>query len=111
MKINELPEKMRLEISKEDLKEFAHFLLEQAEANKPDEEQVPQILTMDDAVKFTHHAKPTLYSLTSKRLIPHFKRGKRILFKRTELEEWMLSEKKQTAKEYQQSLDAKRRKL
>jgi excisionase family DNA binding protein len=48
-----------------------------------------EILNVDQAAMFLHIAKQTLYTLTCKRRIPFYKNGKKILFKRHELQEWM----------------------
>ena len=49
------------------------------------------VLTVEEAVEYTGLTKSSLYKLTAKRSIPHYKPiGKRIYFRRTELEEWML---------------------
>lgn len=110
MNIHELPERVKLEVSREDLEAFAQILIESAANNQKESEGKQEILTITEAVAVTHLAKPTLYALTSKRLIPHFKRGKRILFKRTELETWMLSKKQHTVDEFDLLLTSKGRK-
>lgn len=43
-----------------------------------------------------HMAKPTVYALTSKREIPFIKRGKRLLFERGKIEEWLAEGCKKT---------------
>ncbi len=52
-------------------------------------EKSPQLLTVEQACEFLNLAKQTLYGFTSKRLIPFLKRGKKLYFKKTELEEWV----------------------
>jgi len=48
-----------------------------------------EILNSDQAAEFLHLAKPTLYTLTHKRKVPFYKNGKKVLFKKHELQEWM----------------------
>ena len=48
-----------------------------------------QLLTMEQACEFLNLAKQTLYGFTSKRIIPFSKRGKKLYFKKSELEEWV----------------------
>jgi len=51
-----------------------------------------KILTFEQACQFTNLSKSYLYKLTSQKQVPHYKpRGKKLYFKRTELENWMLS--------------------
>lgn len=47
------------------------------------------ILNITEAGEFLHLTKATLYCLTSKKKIPHFKTGKRLYFKRSELLSWI----------------------
>lgn len=51
------------------------------------------ILTLDEAVVFTGLSKQYLYRLTSNREIPHFKKCRKLYFKKSELEEWLLERK------------------
>lgn len=95
-----LPEKIRLEVTKEDLEHFAMELVQKAlSAHGQPTPSAKEILTMPEASEFTGLAKQTLYAMTSQRLIPHFKRGKRVLFHRDELEKWMTENRRQTIQE------------
>lgn len=49
----------------------------------------PEILDADQAAEFLHLAKQTLYTLTCKKKVPFYKNGKKVLFKKHELQEWM----------------------
>lgn len=51
--------------------------------------QKAEVLSADQAAEFLHIAKQTLYSMTSRRKIPFYKNGKKILFRRGDLEEWL----------------------
>lgn len=57
-----------------------------------------EILNIQEASKYLNLAKQTLYSFTSKRVIPFFKKGKKLYFKRIELNNW-LTEGKQLSKD------------
>lgn len=52
-----------------------------------------EVMNADQAAEFLHLAKQTLYSMTSRRKIPFYKNGKKILFRRGDLEEWLNSGK------------------
>jgi len=43
----------------------------------------------EEAAQLLHIARQTLYSLTSRRKIPFYKQGKKILFRRSELVAWL----------------------
>lgn len=55
------------------------------------------ILNLDEAVAFTGFSKGHLYRLTSQREIPHYKKNRKLYFKKTELEAWLLEEKIETS--------------
>ncbi len=63
--------------------------------------------TVDLAVAITGLKKKTIYNLVYKRLIPHSKRGKRLYFDETELNEWISQGKRKTLEE----LEIKKRRL
>ena len=62
----------------------------------------PEILNTEQAAAFNSISMSTLYKYTSTRQIPHFKRGKRIFFKKAELIEWMTKNKIATMEEIEQ---------
>jgi excisionase family DNA binding protein len=58
------------------------------------------VLSLEEATHFTGISKSYLYKLTCSGGIPCYKpTGKRLYFKRDELEQWMLSNRKMTADE------------
>ena len=62
---------------------------EQNGIHLPKKETGVQLLNLDQACEFLNLAKQTLYSFTSRRIIPFSKRGKKLYFKKSELEEWV----------------------
>jgi excisionase family DNA binding protein len=63
-----------------------------------------QLFTVDQASVFLNLAKQTLYTFTSKRQIPFLKKGKKLYFKKSDLEIWLNEGKKATTKEIAESL-------
>jgi predicted DNA-binding transcriptional regulator AlpA len=57
------------------------------------------VLDLEEAAMFTGFSIGHLYRLTSNRLIPHFKKSRKLYFKKSELEDWMLERKVMTDKE------------
>lgn len=47
------------------------------------------ILTIDDVAMLTGYSVKHIYRLTSGREIPHFKRGGKLYFKKSEVEAWL----------------------
>lgn len=59
------------------------------------------VLDLAEAALFTGYSESHLYNLTSKRAIPHYKKSRKLYFKKNELEEWMLERQVKTDKEVQ----------
>lgn len=59
------------------------------------------VLDLDEAILFTGLSRGHLYRLTSSRQIPHFKKNRKLYFKKSELEDWMLDNKVFTEDEIQ----------
>ncbi len=54
---------------------------------------------VNQAASFLNLARQTVYSMTSKRSIPFFKKGKKLYFRQADLEHWLLSGRKMTQDE------------
>ena len=59
------------------------------------------VLDLEEAALFTGFSTGHLYRLTSGRQIPHFKKSRKLYFKKSELEDWMLEKKIPTIDEIQ----------
>lgn len=57
------------------------------------------VLDIDEASLLTGFSKGHLYRLTSERQIPHYKKSRKLYFKKSELEAWMLEDKVQTTED------------
>lgn len=55
-------------------------------------------LGITEAAQYLDVSKPTLYSLTSKREIPHLKRGQKLYFIKADLDQWLQCHRKCTVK-------------
>ena len=66
------------------------------------------ILTLEEVAKYTNYSKSYIYKLTSRREIPCYKpNGKQLYFKRTEIDEWLLTNRKMTNKEIESGVATK----
>src|SRR4028119_141219 len=61
--------------------------------------ETDEIGDVELAMKITGKAKPTIYDLVHKRLIPHSKQGKDLYFSRSELLRWVTDGKRKTRSE------------
>ena len=86
-------------IDKTDLEELIQGAVKNAVQNAQQAKPTDELMDVDQASKFLHLAKQTLYGLTSERLIPYLKRGKRIYFKKEELLNWVNQGKMKTQDE------------
>lgn len=64
--------------------------------------EVDDFMNVQQVASFIGLSKPTIYGLTHKRKIPHFKAGKRLYFKKSEIENWITSSKVKTKQEIKQ---------
>lgn len=56
-------------------------------------------MNIREAAEFLNCAVPTIYGLVHRRLIPHEKKGKRLYFLKSELNEWLQKGKRLTIDE------------
>lgn len=61
-----------------------------------------EILNVRQASEFLNLAVPTIYAMTSNRILPHSKRGKKLYFSKTELKKWALAGKRNSIGEIRQ---------
>ena len=57
------------------------------------------IITLQECADLTGYSPKYLYQLTSRRIIPHYKRGNKLYFNRNEIERWLTATKVQTIEE------------
>lgn len=81
--------KLLRETVKEVLKEGVHQV----------KDNLPEILNVKEAANFLRLKLNTLYEKTSRKLIPHFKRGNKLYFRKPELESWIKDGKVKTQDE------------
>lgn len=64
-----------------------------------------EVMNFEQCLKLTGFSKGYLYRLTSQREIPHYKKGKFIFFKRSEVEQWLFAEKVKTREEIEREAE------
>lgn len=63
------------------------------------------VLNLEETALFTGLSIGHLYRLTSGKQIPHFKKNRKLYFKKAELEDWMLEQKILTEEEIQSKVE------
>ena len=58
-----------------------------------------RLIEIDEACKITRKAKPTIYTLARKGLIPAYKRGKKLYFYEDELLSWIENGRRKSAEQ------------
>lgn len=70
----------------------------------PEKKNEDELMTVEEASGFLNLAVTTIYEKTSKKLIPFFKRDKKLYFKKSELENWILEGKVNCPNETQKGI-------
>ena len=65
----------------------------------------PDFISIDQAAELVNLSKHTIYSMVNKREIPYYKRGKRLYFKKPELQNWIGSQKVRSREELQREIE------
>lgn len=68
------------------------------------EKRIP--IGIEDACRIIQKAKPTIYALVRKGLLPSYKRGKKLFFFEDELLEWIAKGKKKTFLDIRAEMEA-----
>jgi excisionase family DNA binding protein len=58
-----------------------------------------EIMDIEEAAIYLKMAKQTVYSMISRKILPYFKRGKRVFFRKAELLSWLEKGRKYTNEE------------
>ena len=76
-----------------------HSILNASEKSGNDE-----FLNVQQVAELIEESVPSIYTRTSHRTIPYYKKGKRLLFKKSEILKWIETGKKRTIEEIQDRL-------
>jgi excisionase family DNA binding protein len=67
------------------------MLHEKSSLKEEQKEKKDEILSLNEAAKFLCASKSFMYKMTSQKIIPHYiPGGKRVYFKKSDLENWLL---------------------
>ncbi len=92
--------------SKEDLENLIDHSIRKAlkDSQQNQSQEQDKIFTIKEASDFLNLAKQTLYGFTSKRVIPFIKRGKKLYFRKSDLESWINEGKRKSISEIEKDL-------
>jgi excisionase family DNA binding protein len=60
---------------------------------------------MEECARWIKRSPSTIYKLTSQKRIPHIRNGKRLLFKKAEIEEWLENDRQATLEDLRNETD------
>ena len=66
---------------------------------------LPNVFNLNQAAEYVSLSKSAMYKKTAERTIPHFKQGKKLYFKRSELDDWLTEQKITTHAEIEKQAD------
>jgi len=91
-----------ISISESEIKNIVQNAVREAVGNANTQIADENPLTFKEAMDYLGYSRSHGYKLTSKNQIPHSKRGKQLYFSKSELDQWLLSNKVKTTKELDQ---------
>lgn len=78
-----------------------------SEQPEREQERGLQILSIHQAAEYVNLSPQTLYGFTSKRKIPFIKKGKKLYFKKDDLDKWLERGRQKSKDEIQDELNQK----
>ena len=94
--------------SKEELEFLINSSVRKALSEQTNQNPVREqdkIFSIQEATVYLNLARQTLYGFTSKNLIPFIKRGKKLYFRKSDLEKWLLEGKRKSKSEILKDLE------
>lgn len=82
-----------ISLTEEELSGIIKMAVQEAVSQVKISQEEKEILNAEEAAKLLNMALPTLYEKTSRKQLPHYKNGKKLYFKLSELKEWITSGK------------------
>ncbi len=96
---NDLPKAVARLTNK--VSELSSLILKEAEAETNKTEQTEVWFDLNELIEYDpeKRKKPTWYSKISRNEVPHYKRGKKVYFLKSEIDEWLKQGRKKTNSE------------
>lgn len=78
------------------LREEVHHALKEFGQNSVKDKTGDELLNIQEVAKMLNMAVPSIYGLVHRRKIPYIKRGKKLIFEKSQVEEWLKSGRQRT---------------
>lgn len=82
-----------------------HAMIKYKNGSPPESPDDPDAFDITAAAKYLLLSKFTMYGLVSKRAIIHYKKGKRLYFRKTDLDKWINNGRRKTLDEINEEAD------
>jgi excisionase family DNA binding protein len=103
--LENLPENVNITVTKKDLFEIIDYCLSK-NLNKQAIE-VPEHLTIKKLAEYLSYSPPAIYKMVGQAEIPSYKLSGKLLFKKSEIDDWLLDFRQPTIKARIAELDSK----
>lgn len=103
--LERLPETVNITVSKKDLIEFINVCL--AKNNNQQAKLYSEHLTIKELAEYLSYSPPAIYKMVGQAEIPSYKLSGKLLFKKSEIDDWLLDFKQPTIKARIAELDNK----
>lgn len=103
--LSSLPEQVNVTVTKRDLVDFANICLQKS--NFKQENEFPEHLTIKQLSQYLNYSAPAIYKMVGQAEIPSYKLSGKLLFKKSEIDDWLLDFKQPTIKARIAELDSK----
>ena len=90
---NQIPDNINITVSKQDLIDLVNTCLLK---NIGQQKYLPEYLSIKHLSEYLSYSEAAIYKMVAKSVIPFFKIGGKLLFKRKEIDSWLLEYKKPT---------------
>ena len=98
--LSKLPDNIKIEMKIADLKAFAQEVVSEYVKQMPNHSPKEEDITdFEGMLSITGYSSSTGYAKTSSGEIPHFKKGRKLFFRKSELLSWIESGKRKTTKD------------
>ena len=74
-------------------------IIRENQENSKTQDSGKEIMNVQQVAKYLNIAKQTVYGMTSRREVPYYKRGNRLYFQKSDIDEWLLSTRRKTIEE------------
>lgn len=94
--LQDLHENVNITVSKRDLVELIDLCLTKSVGKQT--KQFPEHLNLKQLAEYINYSEPAIYKMIAQAEIPAYKLSGKLLFKKTEIDEWLMQFKQPTIK-------------